>query len=994
LVLLGAALEAVPLAAQHFGPFQALRVLVTEHFELIFSAKSEATARKLAARADALYEEASSLTGITLGRRVPVVITPETDEHNGYMNPLPYPHIVVFDTPASIEWTVFSNSIEALFFHEMTHAVTGSTRGRAEEFFYRIFGGWVYPSALTAPWFMIEGAAVSFESLDGTGRANDPLVKHRLRQDILENRFKTPFQAEGVWDLPQRGNVYYNYGGLFSAYLQRVYGMEKYGELWREMGRSFHPSIVFYNSGFYHIFKKVYGVPILDCWNAFRESLTLEGVVENGEGAVYGGKSAIKDIVAGAGKLFFIDSLAAKVLVYDTETGRTGTALPVDGSAYALDLSPDGKRLLVSAYQRLGAVSGQFSRAIVVEYDAESGFRTGREWRGLYGARYFRDGVVALNSDTHLSHLVYRPGGDRKGRQEEILLRGSETLLFSNPSPLDGDWIAFTSAKAGVRELSLFNYKTRAVYSIRGEDASGKDRWRYMRGLRFSDGRLYFSYNDDDRMYKLASVLISALPEGDGAGAEEDAVILGYFSGVDLSGGVFYPVSQRGEVYYGASFSVWDRIMRFPRGASEGEAEELGLARWPVIAEGPGGAPDTARPPPAKPYNPLKYLNPFNLWIPFPLVSPAVNSILMNGAEAFRVSGNFKNLSLDGAGFFSFISDPMDQNLLMLSPAYDARRSIAPVSVTWISFSLMFPLTVNFSDIVDLSYESADIPVRKTNVQVQGQYRIPLGNERLSLTALAAFRKTWYFAGSSDSSSDEDSAYAWPLRAETASVTAGLHFSKLLLSPWERYGNGFLEQFYVRMPLPDKGYPSPRFEDALSLSSESPYILRKVPLLKDFAFQALVYGIYDESGVNFLGHSSSYSSSIFEGAAVSEYVPAARLYPYLWLAGGEFNLSPVSLEIQKNLSHLYFNRVYASVGYRWAYTGGKRLAYQNIVLDGGTRLLHSLTFTLNSQISVVPVTVLPLKLTFSLLGALKLSALDDERHGNPLYVGWGISASY
>jgi hypothetical protein len=999
LILLIAAV--FPLAAQHFKPYSVLRVLQTEHFELIFSAKSEATARKLAARVDALYDEASALTGITLSRRVPVVITPETDEHNGYMNPLPYPHIVIFDTPASIEWTVFSNSLEALFFHEMTHAVTGSTRGRAAEFFYRIFGGWVYPAGLTAPWFMIEGAAVSFESLDGTGRANDPLIKQKLRQDILENSFKTPFQAQGVWDLPPENNVYYHYGGLFSAYLQKTYGMEKYGELWRTMGSAFRPSIFFYNSGFYGIFRDVYGISINDCWDDFRESLSLDGVEENKGAVVYDGKGLVKDMAAVAGKVFFIDSLAAKVFVYDTETRKTRTAVSVDGTAYALDVSADGERILVSAYQRLGAIAGQFSRATVVEYRTSNGFRTGREWRGLYNARYFRDGVVALNSDTHVSSLVYRSGDDKKGRAEEILLRGGETLLFSNPSPLDDEWIAFTSAKSGIRELSLFNYKTRAVYSLHSGLEDDEAVWRYMRGLRFSDGRLYFSYNDDDRMYKLASVSINGLPGGNGENAdnaEDLAVIQAHLSGTDFSGGVFYPVASGGAIYYGASFSVWGKVLKFPQSVQEFENESLELKmirrRNDVAAtEEPYTKLDTGPLPAAKLYNPVKYFNPFNLWVPFPLVSPLVNSILWDGTNALSAGGNFRNLRLDGAGFFSFISDPMDQNLILLSLAYDFRHNIVPVNVMWMNFSFMFPIIANFTDIVDVSYDDMFIPMRKTSVQIQGRYRIPLGNERLSLTVLGLFSKVWYFFDFYGGDDGENSAYNWPLWEEDLHVTGGLHFSNLILKSWERFGNGFLEQFHVREQLPAY-YRIPRFENLLKLSVESPRTLSKLPVIRDFALQGTVYGVYDKSGVNHAGRSPFYSAPIFNAAAVSEYDSAPYLYPYLWVLGGEFKLSPVSVEIQKNLSHLYFNRVYAEAGYRWAYMGQERPPYQNTARKGDSRLLHSLTFSVNSQVYIVPVTVLPLKITFSLTGVLKLSALNRDDYGAPFDLGWGVSLTY
>jgi hypothetical protein len=983
---------AFPLAAQHFKPFSILRVLRTEHFEFIYSKASEETARKLAARADAIYDRVSALTGISLGRVVPVVITPETDEHNGYMNPVPYPHIVVFDTPASLEWTVFADSLESLFLHEITHAVTGTTRNKAAKVLNRIFGGWVYPAGLTAPWFMVEGAAVSFESLDGTGRANDPLIKQKLRQDILENRFKTPFQAEGVWDLPPYGNVYYYYGGLFSAYLQRKYGMEKYGELWRRMGGGFGVSIFVYRSGFYSIFNKVYGVSIVDCWNDFKESLALDGVGENPVAIIYGGKAQIKDVAAAAGKVFFIDGAAQKIIAYDTVDRKTRTAARVDGAAYALDVSADGGRLLVSGYRRLGAIAGQFSRAIVVEYDAATGLRTGREWRGLYNARYFKDGVVALESDTHNANLVYRPGGDRNGINEEVLLRGSETLLFSNPSPLDGEWIAFTSAKRGVRELSLLNYRTRAVYTLRGDTTGDDSLWRYMRGLRFSGGRLYFSYNSDDRMYKLASVTVNGAP----AFADNDqeaAVATAYFSGNDFSGGVFYPVSSGDTVYYGAAFSVWDRLLTFPQSVSEFEASALPvplkMVPWQEAETETYDKTDERQVPAAKLYNPVKYFNPFNLWLPFPLVNPVTTSIFWEGADGIGTSGNFENVTLDGAGIFSFISDPMDQNLIFLGAGYDFRHKFVPVSVTWMNFNFMLPITVNFSDV----FAAGELPMRKTRLGIQASYRLPLWNERWYLTLIGSFGAFWYSFDSGGGETSGSTPYGWPLRRESYSVLGGFIFSNLSLTSWERLGNGFSEQFYTRKKLSGDS-AMPRFENVFTASLESPHFLQSVPVVRNFAFRASLYGLYDRNGVNHLGQSPDYSAAAFDGIAPHEYSSQRYVYSYQWLAGGQFDWSPASFEIQENLSHLYFNRVFATLGYRWLYTENAGNVLGAAYYDNAPLFLQSLLFRLSAEVSVVPVTVLPLKLTFSLLGALKLSAPDRASPAGIWYLGWSFSVSY
>jgi hypothetical protein len=519
-----------------------------------------------------------------------------------------------------------------------------------------------------------------------------------------------------------------------------------------------------------------------------------------------------------------------------------------------------------------------------------------------------------------------------------------------------------------------------------------------MRGLRFSGGRLYFSYNDDERMYKLASVSIDALPDGSAESSGDAAVIRAHFGKTDFSGGVFYPVSSGGAIYHGASFSVWDGILKYPQSVHEFETEgsSLKMIRWPderIITEETYNKLDPAQLPPAKLYNPVKYFNPFNLWLPFPLLSPIVNSILWDGTSAFSASGKFENLSLDGAGFFSFISDPMDQNLIFLAPAYDFRHNIVPVNITWMNFSLMFPISASFSDVVDVAYEGGEVPVRETSFQIQGQYRIPLGTERVSLSLMGAFSRAWYFFDSFNNGGAENSAYNWPLWQELSSVTGAVSFSTLSLASWERFGTGFVEQLYVRKPLPD--YQSlPRFENVIKLSVEAPRILQNIPVVKNFAFQGVVYGVYDQNGVNHQGHSPYYSSSAFNSAAAVEYDSTPDVYPHGWLYGGEFNLSPVSLEIQKNLSHLYFNRVYASAGYRWAYMDDRSRLPQNSGQGGDTGLLHSLTFTVNGVVSIVPVTVLPLKIKFSMQGALKLSALQNDDYGGPFYLGWGVSVSY
>ena len=220
---------AVSAIAQTFRPFTELRAIRTERFDIIFPERSRRTAEQLADFADACYERVSALLDIRVRGRIPVTITSDTDLFNGYMNPVPYPHIVLNDAPMDIEWTSFRYPLESVFLHELVHAVSLSSRGPFFDFWYRIFGGWVTPTGLTAPPFMIEGVTVSFESLDGFGRANDPLVRERVAQAAADGAFLTPFQVSGVYDRPLDGNAHYEYGGLFSSYLQERWGMEEIG---------------------------------------------------------------------------------------------------------------------------------------------------------------------------------------------------------------------------------------------------------------------------------------------------------------------------------------------------------------------------------------------------------------------------------------------------------------------------------------------------------------------------------------------------------------------------------------------------------------------------------------------------------------------------------------------------------------------------------------------------------------------------------------------
>jgi len=492
----------IPAHAQLHKPFTSFRVIKTEHFDIIYPKESESSARLLASYADRVYDQTSSLLGIDVRGRIPVVFTPHTDLFNAYYSSMPGSYIVLYDTPMDLEWTNFADNLESVFLHELTHAVSMNSRAPFFRFFHRIFGNWVSPVHINAPLFMIEGVTISMESLSGFGRENDPLIKQKLRQAAHEGKFLTPFQASGVYDLPGSDGIWYEYGGLFSAWLIKTYGMDKYSQLWKALGRGARFSFSVYRSRYYRNFKMVYGINFTDAWKTFKDSLTLENLEDAPENLLpkkmrfFSEKlMSVSAIVSRGNEIYVLDSRENKVHVMGKEKNfsfSTGVMSPYD-----IDISSDGKTALVSGYH----ITSDMVKAVVTEQRTGTGLKTGRTIKGMYKARYFRDGVIGIRSELHNNCIVYENFSGKR----EILFRGSEELVFSGPQVLDNDRIVFIAARKGVRELLLYNFASGGLFRIENA-AGGNEQWMYMRGLGVSDGKLFFSYNPDDRMYKLAMI--------------------------------------------------------------------------------------------------------------------------------------------------------------------------------------------------------------------------------------------------------------------------------------------------------------------------------------------------------------------------------------------------------------------------------------------------------------------------------------------------------
>lgn len=939
--------------AQSYRGFTGFSVIDTEFFEIIYPEESLGTARLLQSMADDVYREASEELDLYADSKIPVCISGHTEEFNGYMNLFPYPHIMLFDTPMDSEWTSFPNSLRSLFKHELVHALSLTTRSKGFSVFHTIFGGWVSPALLNSPFFMIEGVTVSLESTDGYGRINDPLVRQHIRQAVWEDKALTPFQASGVYDLPPFGKSYYEYGGLFSDFIQRNYGMEKYQELWKAIGKAPIYSLFFYRSAFYRIFSKIYDEPFLDVWNEFLESYRPEQLETNNQNILYDGELLISAIDTHEDAVFILDTISSSIVVHDRTTNTTSKLFNTDNSAYDIAVHPDGERMLVSSYD----YQGSLAKAMVKEYYTHNGKKTGRSWDSVYQGRYFRDGIVALGSELHAGTLVYIDDGG----EQQLLLHGHAELQFSRPSVLNDDKIAFILTEKGKRQLAVYDMPTAQVYVARTGLEDDETRWRYIRNLSCTDEKIVFSYNHNDLMYKPAFINLE--------NGSADTVIFGER---EFSGSVMNPVFQEEALFYSGAFSTWSAFMRYPETADSfsGTAAALNWEPWtPAAAPIPAintGTADTGEQensseyPETQKYHAIKYMNPFRFWLPIPLLDEA--------SSGFNVSG---------AAIVSFISDPTDMNMIMLTAGGDIVNKAGYLDINWQSFSFGLPLEIQLADKLQ-TYSDADTTILyrqssatlglKLEKTLHGGGTLLYANPGVEAVLLAEDPK------------DDSSAYSWDYNDPVYFLSLQTGISNLRRAPWQLFGNGASLTLGAQGFLQDR---EPRFDAMFRAAHDQKAGIR-----------ISMYGTYDGEGMLLSGESPIYDSTLYSDVAAIDYQDEAA-GELDWIAGGELEFKLFSIDIQNNLSHLYYNRLFGTLAYRgvvYPSSDSEKAAGYELFPD--IYGLHSLLFKAGTVVSAVPITMMPLRFSPYISAAFKLSNLPYSEDKSLYHVGLGFSIEW
>lgn len=436
------------------GSSSPLHVIRTEFFDIIFPVECRESAQKIAAVCDDYYLEITQILETEADRRFPVTITRSVEALNAYYAAVPYNRIVLYDTLPEESLDMYENTIQKIFYHELTHAVTYNMRDEKykKSIRYKIasfIGDAFNPPFpwLTITTFWAEGATVSFESKGKGGRLNDPFSTQLANQSVIEGHFPSWRDVTGSRDTYPGGTDAYIFGAMFASYLQETYGMSKYADFWKNAGTNCPLSLI---AG---VFKKTYGFKISDAWNDFEKTLYIDADEKNAE-LLSKKKSRVTamdsyfDKECSELKIAYFDSLSSSVRLLtinsDGKVKKNKKLLAITGIS-RLAFSSDGKKLALSR-----TISRKNSKCVLAEYDIKKGKYKENSLNGL------KDGYLRLSNGKEELVGVRIEGAEARGNA--ALLLNNEEIPFS-PIAIDNNLYGAIIKDCLKWKLRLFDEK-------------------------------------------------------------------------------------------------------------------------------------------------------------------------------------------------------------------------------------------------------------------------------------------------------------------------------------------------------------------------------------------------------------------------------------------------------------------------------------------------------------------------------------------------------
>lgn len=327
-----------------------INLLKTQYFDILYSTESTSVAMYLAENADNFFAKAQYELETDNEFRMPVVISPDSDELSVSYSSYPYNRLVIYDGVPTEGQQISDDYLGSMLYREIFLAVAQSKMSPFNQFIHDTVGGEKFTpvSLINLPSSIVDGYGYLVESNYDYTRINDGYFLRLLSQAKLEGKFPSWFQTFAKRDVHPGKQLNQAAGTGFSAYLIQSRGIEKYIELWEECG-NLHP---FFAAG---IIRKVYNMKISDLWKEFEDSVplpeTLDSLFLVGQEVkklFEESESLYNHLVYSDYGLIWYDNFRNEIDVYDfSKEKKLFTASGIQH----LSISPDSKYLVVSFVQ-------------------------------------------------------------------------------------------------------------------------------------------------------------------------------------------------------------------------------------------------------------------------------------------------------------------------------------------------------------------------------------------------------------------------------------------------------------------------------------------------------------------------------------------------------------------------------------------------------------------------------------------------------------------
>ncbi len=488
----------------------------TEHFDFIYSEETEESASEVIEKAEEYYSFLVRIFDRDPELKIPVYFRYDKKEYNAYYTAYPIDHIVMYVT--NLPRTLLTNAdypLSSTFFHELTHAFTHNIKSPFVKFLSSIFGDGVIPGNLYMNRAFIEGIAVYAESLNGEGRLNDAEALYLVNQ-MAEEKIKLSYlDIEGGRDIYPGANMSYILGASFFSYLASTYGEDK---LCAFIVKCYEFPI----STTSLIFKSIFGIRIKDAWDDYVEKKSLKRDLKSPHTITELGNWS--NLKFNEGKIYVASSSTSSL--YQLKEDKSMSRIKLTQSSFD-DIS-------FSSHLYLLTYVTEHTRSVSVFTLDGSSVRTFSDYYS--GLLLSDDSILLLGERDRITSLdLYSLSS---GERIASFNLGRDVTLWSGLALSEEEGV-FIIARGGEKHLLLVNVKDGELSLL-----------SFPPGINLSsialtsDGTIAFSYvTDDTQSFMKYGEIIR---EGD--------EWLYKISSDEYSGGIYYPLRDKDDVYFISSF--------------------------------------------------------------------------------------------------------------------------------------------------------------------------------------------------------------------------------------------------------------------------------------------------------------------------------------------------------------------------------------------------------------------------------------------------------